>query len=232
MQLRSADLDDPETLKRALNDAQIIYAMTDFWQSLSATVEEKQGNELMDIAAKLPKLEHMIWASLPDGKTISGGKYPNILHWQSKAAVTNYIQTKHPALWEKTTEVLFPNYFENCVTQAGRYLPVKVSLHSQSSFRIVCLTSAQQENGDYVRSFVLRPSTLLPNVSIEDTGKLVGHVLENAEKYHKKTIAFYAEALSESEKAQRIAECTSELILRMRFANLSHFHSVQHHRSV
>lgn len=93
---------------------------------MSAEVEESQGKSLMDILSALPQLEHLIWRSLPDGRKISGGKYSNIFHWQSKAAVTDYIRDSKPALWAKTTEVLFPNYFENCLTAPSHYLPVKV----------------------------------------------------------------------------------------------------------
>ncbi|KFY73983.1 hypothetical protein V498_10009, partial [Pseudogymnoascus sp. VKM F-4517 (FW-2822)] len=44
------------------------------------------------------------------------------------------------------------------------------------------------------------PDTLLPNVSIADTGKLVRAVIEHGKKYFESTIAFYSQSLSESEK--------------------------------
>ncbi|KAF4949385.1 hypothetical protein FGADI_8953 [Fusarium gaditjirri] len=83
-------------------------------------------------------------------KPISNGKYPNVYHWQNKAAVSDYIWTQKPDLWKKTTEVLFPNYFENCVTQPRTYLPVK------------------QPDGTYLRSFVIPEATPLPDVAISD----------------------------------------------------------------
>jgi len=126
IQVHQADVDDPESLRRAFEGANAIFAMTDFWQHMSAAKEEEQGKRIMDIAADLPDLEQIIWASLPDAKTISNGKYPHVYHWQSKAAVTDYIRTEKRALWKKTTVVLFPNYFENCLTQPRTYLPIKV----------------------------------------------------------------------------------------------------------
>ena len=126
IEMHQADVDNATSLRRAFEGANIIFAMTDFWQHISATKEEEQGKRIMDIAADLPHLEHIIWASLPDAKTISNGKYPHVYHWQSKAAVADYIRTEKPALWKKTTAVLFPNYFENCVTQPRTYLPIKV----------------------------------------------------------------------------------------------------------
>lgn len=122
-----ANLDDPESLEHAFEGAHVIYAMTDFWQSMSADTELKQAISIAKIAEGLPQLEHFVWASLPDGKALSKGKYANIFHWQSKAALTEYLRTQKPALWAKTIEILFPNYFENCVTNPSVYLPVKVS---------------------------------------------------------------------------------------------------------
>lgn len=124
--MRQADLDDPQSLLSAFEDAHIIFAMTDFWQTMSATDEEAQGRSIMDIAADLSQLERLIWADLPDARKISGGKYTHVHHWQSKAAVSDYIRAEHPALWKKTTTVLFPNYFENCLTRPETYLPIKV----------------------------------------------------------------------------------------------------------
>jgi hypothetical protein len=122
----SADLNDIDSLSRAFKGAHIIYAMTDFWQDMSFDIEYNQGVAVADIAADLPQLEHFIWAALPDARALSDGKFTHVYHWQSKAAVTDYIRETKSALWAKTTAVLFPNYFENCKTAPSSYLPVKV----------------------------------------------------------------------------------------------------------
>ncbi|KAH7173973.1 uncharacterized protein B0J16DRAFT_376534 [Fusarium flagelliforme] len=187
IEVQQADVDDPASLKTAFRDAHIIFAMTDFWQHMSATREEEQGKSIVDIAAELPQLETFIWAGLPDANTISGGVYPHVYHWQSKAAVTKYIKEEKPELWKKTTAVLFPNYLENCVTQPGTYLPIK------------------QGDGTYLRSFVLPESTPLPNVAISDTGKLIQYILDHPDKCLEKEIAFYSEAISEGQKIRDMA---------------------------
>ncbi|KAF5252592.1 hypothetical protein FANTH_2486 [Fusarium anthophilum] len=166
IEVHQADVDDPESLRRAFQGANAIFAMTDFWQHMSAAREEEQGKRIMDIAAGLPHLEQLIWASLPDAKTISNGKYPHVYHWQSKAAVTDYIRTEKPALWKKTTA---------------------------------------QDDGTYLRSFVLPETTPLPNVAISDTGKLVQYILDHPDECLKKEIAFYSEAISEGEKIKSMA---------------------------
>jgi len=122
-----ADLDDAASLQSAFSGAHIIYAMTDFWQSMSAEIETEQGKRIVNAAETVPQLEHFVWASLPDGKVLSQGDFSNIFHWQSKADVAKYMRDSKPELWSKTIEILFPNYMENCVTNAPVYLPVKAS---------------------------------------------------------------------------------------------------------
>ncbi|CAF3430413.1 unnamed protein product [Fusarium graminearum] len=188
IEVQQADLDDSKSLQEAFHDAHVIFAMTDFWQHMSAEREEAQGKSIMDIAAELPHLEQLIWADLPDANKISEGFYPHVYHWQSKAAVSKYIREEKPELWRKTTAVLFPNYFENCLTQPATYLPIK------------------QADGTYLRSFVLPETANLPNVVISDTGKLVQYILDHPDQCLEKTIAFYSEAISEGEKIRSMAK--------------------------
>ena len=205
VELVQADLDDANSLQNAFEGAHIIYAMTDFWQSMSATVEFEQGKRIVDIAAALPQLEHFVWASLPDGKELSKGEFVNIFHWQSKADVAKYTKNSKPALWAKTIEILFPNYFENCVTNAPVYLPVKVGyqlLRSTIVMLGLLTPCSQHKDGTYVRSFVLPGETPLPNAAISDTGKLVKYLTEHDDEYHKRTIAFNSQSISELAKLE------------------------------
>ena len=179
--------------------------MTDFWQSMSATVEFEQGKRIVDIAAALPQLEHFVWASLPDGKELSKGQFVNIFHWQSKADVAEYIKNSKPELWAKTIEILFPNYFENCVTNAPVYLPVKVGwqlVGSAVTMHGLLTPCFQHKDGTYVRSFVLPGDTPLPNAAISDTGKLVKYLTEHGDEYHERKIAFNSQSISESAKLE------------------------------
>jgi len=141
VEMVQADLDDAASLAAAFAGAHIIYAMTDFWQSMSAEIETVQGKRIVNAAENVPQLEHFVWASLPDGKALSQGQFSNIFHWQSKADVAKYMRDSKPGLWSKTIEILFPNYMENCVTNAPVYLPVKVSsrLSSWAASELLCL---------------------------------------------------------------------------------------------
>lgn len=187
--VQRADLDDgPDALAVVFFGAHAIYALTDFWQTQSATAEIAQGKAIVDAAARTPTLEHFVWSALPDPEKLSGGRLLNVNHWKSKSLVTEYIQREKPGLWAKTTTILFPNYFENCLTVPERYLP------------------APDTTGVYTLSFPHGPDTVMPNVSIADTGKLGRIILEGGSEYFTKTIAFYSQALSEAEKLAALGE--------------------------
>ncbi|KAL4880040.1 hypothetical protein BJY04DRAFT_219572 [Aspergillus karnatakaensis] len=127
--VQRADLDDGrDALAVAFAAAHVIYGLTDFWQTQSGEVELAQGKALVEAAAQTDTLKHFVWSTLPDPVKLSEGRYLNVHHWKSKSLVTEYIEREHPALWAKTTSIIFPNYFENCVNFPGIYLPKKVSV--------------------------------------------------------------------------------------------------------
>jgi hypothetical protein len=127
VELHRADLESgKEALLAAFAGAHAIYALTDFWQKQSAEAEIAQGKAIADAAAATATLQHLVWSALPDPVALSEGKFLNVHHWKGKSLITDYIRTEKPELWAKTTTILFPNYFENCLTTPDRYLPVKV----------------------------------------------------------------------------------------------------------
>ncbi|EED14993.1 NmrA-like family protein [Talaromyces stipitatus ATCC 10500] len=161
----------------------------DFWQKQSAAVEVQQGKAIADAAASTTTLQHFIWSALPDPVAVSGGQFLNVHHWKGKSLITEYIHTKKPDLWAKTTTILFPNYFENTLTNPHRHLSIKDS------------------KGTYTLKFPHSPQTVMPHVAIGDTGKLVHLVLEAGPTYFTKTIAFWAQAPSEADKLAEIGSC-------------------------
>lgn len=59
-----------------------------------------------------------------------------------------------------------------------------------------------------MREFPVGSGTLLPNVAITDTGKLVRTVVQNPKTYFEKSIAFYSQGISEGEKLVTLAKGT------------------------
>ena len=67
--------------------------------------------------------------------------------------------------------------------------------------------STQDEAGTYTLKFPHSPNTVMPNVAIADTGKLVHLVVEAGSAYFTKVIAFWDQALSEAEKLAELWNC-------------------------
>ncbi|KAH8650679.1 hypothetical protein BGZ61DRAFT_375668 [Ilyonectria robusta] len=119
VELVTADQDDIDTLRAAFAGAHAIFTMTDFWtplydpvvraaaakhgiiaQQYCAELETQRGKN-MAIAAAAPEvqktLERFIYSSLPDATKLSGGKHKHVWHFDSKAAVEEFVR-HNPAM--------------------------------------------------------------------------------------------------------------------------------------
>ena len=129
----AADLNDPASLDKAFEGANVIFANTDFWQFLSdpstfATAEAtgrppnhvafdgevQHGKNAVDAAANhLSTLDRFIWSTLSDTKKWSKGEFTWNFHFDSKAAVEQYIKDAHPTLAAKTSYLQVGMYLQN-----------------------------------------------------------------------------------------------------------------------
>ncbi|KAF5266288.1 hypothetical protein FOXYS1_2873 [Fusarium oxysporum] len=125
-----ADLDDRASLAEAFQNANVIFAVSDFWgiyndpknrnkpkpgQALNEWTkvqETQQLKNIIDEAARVSSLERFIMSSLPGPTKLSGGKYTNVCHHDSKADAEEYGEQNQPELWAKTS-VYLPGYFLN-----------------------------------------------------------------------------------------------------------------------
>lgn len=82
-----ANLSDKEEVKRALENADIVYAVTNFWDpeifGKDVTLEVKQGKILAD-AAKENKVSWLLWSSTPNTTKQSNGKIKHVDHFAGK----------------------------------------------------------------------------------------------------------------------------------------------------
>lgn len=133
IELVAADLNDVASLDKAFEGANVIFANTDFWQFLSdpstyATAEAtgkppnhvafdrevQQGKNAVDAAAKhTDTLDRFIWSTLSDTKKWSKGEFTWNFHFDSKAAVEQYIKDSQPALAAKTSYLQVGMYLQN-----------------------------------------------------------------------------------------------------------------------
>ena len=144
VEIVEADLDAPASLALAFQDAHAIFAFSDFWtlyndpgnrskvkegQSFNewtADRETQQLKNVIDVAANVPTLERLVISSLPNVTKLSGGKYTQVYHFDSKANAVEYGREAHPDLWAKTSVLMMGYFLSNLIAlPMGR--PVKVS---------------------------------------------------------------------------------------------------------
>jgi hypothetical protein len=120
-----ADFDHQIALEDALDGANFIFAITNFWDKASYDLEVTQGKLVNELASRLPYLETFIFSSLPDGREIEGGKFQNILPYNAKAAIREDLQ-KYPSLSAKTIEIFVAFYYQNWLKYQTVFGPLKV----------------------------------------------------------------------------------------------------------
>lgn len=115
-----ADLDSPSTLLSAFENANAIFAVSDFWglfgdpanearakgQPLNiwaANHETEQLKTVIDVVAEIPTLERFVLSSLSNATKWSRGRYTHVYHFDSKAKAETYGRETYPELWKKTS---------------------------------------------------------------------------------------------------------------------------------
>jgi uncharacterized protein YbjT (DUF2867 family) len=92
-ELAQADLNDVESVKKAVDGAYGVFAVTNYWESMSKEVEETQGRNIVD-ACKAAGVKHLIWSTLPHVGKLTNGELSKVEHFESKAEVAEYAE-KH-----------------------------------------------------------------------------------------------------------------------------------------
>ncbi|KAL6838057.1 NAD(P)-binding protein [Trichoderma camerunense] len=174
-----ADLTDTAALKAAFAGSYAIFAVTNFWGLFSdaqkqfpeekdvallagqaAAIETQMGINMVDAALATDTLQHYIWSTLTDAYTVSGGRIKPP-HYESKAQVTRYIQSK-PDLLAKTTFVWCAYYATNFasltrpiyIPATGQYIQIQATPSDQP---IACIGNTRSNFGIFVEAALAQP---------------------------------------------------------------------------
>lgn len=129
--------------------------------------EYQYGKGIVDVAVA-EGAEYIIYSTLPSPNAISGGKYGRIAAFDAKAKVEEYIR----GLPIKSSFVALGSYMQNF--QTSRFLPLTKEVGSDGS-------------ETWVMARHVSPQTKMPLVdAVRDTGKFVGAILADPEKYEGK----------------------------------------------
>jgi uncharacterized protein YbjT (DUF2867 family) len=102
----TADLNRPETLKAAFAGAHGVFLVTNAWEA--GRDESRQALAAVN-AAKEAGVQHLIWSTLPNVETISGGTI-DVPHFTDKANVERIVRE---AGFTYHTFVIAPFYYQN-----------------------------------------------------------------------------------------------------------------------
>lgn len=116
---------DPSSLSVAFEGAHAIFLNTDFFEvyhaeSAKGDLEKASqiafesdytaGKNVVLAAANLPSLERLVYTSFGPIKDFSKGKYSNCYHWNSKVAISKFIENEQPELAKKTSYIYMGCY--------------------------------------------------------------------------------------------------------------------------
>ncbi|KAJ5826820.1 hypothetical protein N7447_003583 [Penicillium robsamsonii] len=185
------DVADPASLAKALAGVHTVFAMTTPDISPDAfNVEVGNAKRIADTAVE-QGVDYFIWSTLPSVRDLSNGKYISVVPFDAKAAAEDYIRT----LPIKSAFVSLGSFMENL--QAQTFLAPK-----------------QAADGTYVLARHTSPKAQFPLIdAVGDTGKFVGAVLAEPEKFQGKRLHCATKLYTVEEIAALLSKSSGKTIV-------------------
>lgn len=192
----AADVDNEESLKKALEGAYGAYCVTFFWEHFSPEKENAHA-ESMAKAAKHNSLEHVIWSTLEDTRKwipLDDNRMPTLMdkykvpHFDSKGEVDHVFTD----LGVPTTFLLTSFYWDN----------------------LIHFDMGPKKGPDGKLAFTLpMGDKKLPGIAGEDIGKCAYGIFKNNSKYIGETVGIAGEHLTGTQMAAALTEALDQDIL-------------------
>ena len=185
------DVSDRASLEPALTGVHTVFAMTvpDFGPD-GLENEYQSGKTIADIAVE-KGVKYIIFSTLPSVKEISGGKYPALNHFDGKAKIEQYI----------------------------RGLNINSAFHSPGFFMsnfgaMPFLAPQKASDGTYFMARHNSPKAKLAMIDAGgDTGKFIGAILAEPDKYEGKTFCSNTALYSNEEVASIMSKVTGKTVV-------------------
>jgi uncharacterized protein YbjT (DUF2867 family) len=188
-ELAQADLDDASSLPAALKGAEFVFLMTaTSYQGDNHEIETRQAKDLCEAALKA-SVKYIVFSSMSHPLKISNGKYKNVTHFDDKAEIEEYI----------------------------RSLPVKSAFFAPASFMQNFSTylvprPSPAGDGTFVIANIGTNDTLYPLIDITDTGKWIGAILADPDKYEGKFFAAAERLYTMPEACELLSKYTGKTV--------------------
>jgi uncharacterized protein YbjT (DUF2867 family) len=189
-ELVQADLNEPSTLQAAVKDVDFLFFLTATqFGGNTREIENKQAKALCEKALEAG-VKYIIYSSMSHPYEISGGKLKNVEHFDDKAEIELYI----------------------------RNLPVKSAFFAPGSFMQNFLSPfmaprpSPSNDGSFILANCARGDTAIPFLDISDTGKWIGAILADPEKYEGKFLAAAENLYTLDEACDIIEKVTGSVV--------------------
>ncbi len=189
----AADLDDPETLKRAFDGAWGVFALTNFWEHFSPERELVQAGHQAR-AARAAGVSHVIWSTLEDTRKLvplSDDRMPTLMgkykvpHFDAKGeADALFTGSGAP-----TTLLLTSFYWDNFISFGAG--------------------PKRGPDGRLALTFPLGDAKL-PAIAVEDIGKSALGIFRRSAEFVGRTVGIAGEHLSGAEMAAGLSKALGE----------------------
>ena len=183
-----ADSDDKESLKHAMQGAHTVFGVTaTVYDEKLKERELAQGKAMAD-AAVAAGVQYFIFSSLTNAGKVSGGKLQNVAHFDVKAEIEDYIRAQ----------------------------PIKSAFFAPGGFMQNFhhfMGPRPTGDGTYAIAHFLKPETQFPLIDIvDDTGKYVGAILAEPDKYEGKVFSSSTGLYSYSEVVEAMSKASGKTV--------------------
>lgn len=184
------DAEDASSLDPIMKGAHTVFSLTTTIYDSQCYDREFRHGKLIADAAVSNGVNYLIFSSLPHVSVVSGGKYKGIQGFDAKADVETYV----------------------------RGLPIKSAFFQPGSFmqnfHTHAMPPAPVGDGTYAIYNVVTPNTELPLIdTVDDTGKYVGAILAEPEKFEGKVLCASTFVLSMEEICQVMSEVSGKTVV-------------------
>lgn len=188
--LMAADMDDAASLPAALDGVDTLFFLTATqYSGDTAAIETAQAKNVCKAALEAG-VRYIIYSSMPSPSSISGGKYPNVAHFESKARIETYIRS----LDVQSAFIAPASFMQNLTTPSMRPVP------------------SREGDGTFVLPNCAFGHSRMPFVDVTEVGVWVAAILAQPERFAGVKVAAAAEVLSMDEVAEVVGRVAGKTV--------------------
>lgn len=194
------DVSDPGSLSAAMSGVAQVFCNTDFFSSMSAVGEYRQGLAALE-AARGTGVDKFVWSSLDSAASLTHGRLP-VPHYDGKAAVAAHIDLQRSEeMMRQETDGWY-----------GEHVSVLTTAPYMENFQMQLAPQRGQlpDGRDGMTVAIPLGEGSFPLISLEDIGWFAVHLLQNWQSWGARDLAVVADSLTGENIAAAFERVTGE----------------------